>query len=55
MHRASAAFRDAAAEFGAGEFEMLAYYPQQRRVGLGLDTDRLAVDREVNRRHAVPP
>ena len=33
MHRAGAAGGDAAAEFGAGQFEVLAQHPEQRRIG----------------------
>ena len=37
MHRAGAAQADAAAEFGAGQLEMLANHPQKRRVAIGVD------------------
>ena len=36
VHRAGAALRDAAAVFGAGEADLLADDPQERRVGLDL-------------------
>src|SRR5215469_8785587 len=46
-----AALSDAAAEFRAGQLEMLTDHPKQRRIGLCLDTDRFAVDRKRYRRH----
>ena len=36
MDRARAAQAGAAAEFGAGELEVLAHHPKQRRVRLGI-------------------
>ena len=50
MHRAGAAGGDAAAEFGAGEFEMLAQHPKQRRVGRGIDLVPLSVDGQGDHR-----
>src|SRR6267142_1654743 len=47
MDGAGAALRDAAAVFRAGETDMLADDPQQRRIGLGLHIHRLAVDIEL--------
>ena len=44
VHRAGAALRDAAAVLGAGQAELLAQHPQQRRVGLGLELAHRAVD-----------
>src|SRR4051812_5372724 len=55
MHRAGAAQARAAPIFGAGHFQMLAHHPKQRRIGLCLYADRLAVDREADRRHASLP
>ena len=48
---AGAAQAGAAAELGAGQFQVLAHHPEQRRVGLGFDARRLAVDRECCRSH----
>src|SRR5271170_1480670 len=53
MHRAGAAGGDAAAEFGAGELEMLAQHPEQRRVRRGIDFMPLSVDGEDD--HRTPP
>ena len=47
VHRAGAALRDAAAVFGAGEPDLLADDPQQRRIGLDLHVTDLAVDVEL--------
>src|SRR5439155_25639202 len=44
VHRARPALRDAATVLGAGETDLLAQNPQQRRVGLDLDVVRPAVD-----------
>ena len=46
---------DAAAELGAGQLQMLAHHPQQRRAGFSLDADRLAVDDKSDRSHRFPP
>jgi hypothetical protein len=46
MHRARAALRDAAAELGAGQADVVAQDPEQRRHGIGVDLVRLAVDVE---------
>ena len=52
VHRAGAALRDAAAVFGAGEADLLADDPQQRRIGLHLHVTDLAIDVELC--HAPP-
>src|SRR6185436_6228443 len=49
VHGAGAALRDATAVLGAGERELLAQHPQQRRVGLGVEIAILAID--VQARH----
>ncbi len=41
VHRAGAALRDAAAVFGAGQADVLADHPQQRRVVLDLHVGAL--------------
>src|SRR5215831_15122987 len=55
LARAGAAQAGAAAILGAGEFQVLAHDPKQRRVRLGLDAHRLAVDCKCDRRHGFPP
>ena len=50
VHGAGAALGDAAAVLGAGQLQLVAQHPEQRRVGRGLDHDVLAVDVE-GRRH----
>ena len=52
MDRAGAAQADAAAELGAGEFQVLAHHPEQRRVGVDIDALCLAIDRKRDR-HSV--
>ena len=37
MHGAGAALRDAAAEFGAGQSELVAQHPEQRRLRLDIE------------------
>ena len=37
VHGAGAALRDAAAVLGAGQPELLAQHPQQRRIGFGIE------------------
>ncbi len=37
VHGAGAALRDAAAVFGAGQADVLADHPKQRRVGIDVD------------------
>jgi hypothetical protein len=44
---------DAAAELRAGELEVLAQHPQERRVGVYADFPAHSIDREGN--HALPP
>src|SRR6516164_5317981 len=46
MHRASAALRDAAAEFGAGHTEDVAKDPEQRHIRWRVERLLLAVDRQ---------
>src|SRR4051812_16271333 len=53
MDRAGAALRDAAAELGSGEAELLADHPEERRIGWLLGMDVLVVDDEID--HFVPP
>src|SRR6185312_7234847 len=53
MHRACAALRDAAAEFGAGEAEQVAQHPQERHIGGRVDVLRFSVD--IQRNHACRP
>src|SRR5262245_52995315 len=55
MDCAGAAETRATSEFGARELQVFAHHPKQCRVGLSLDADRLAVDRERNCWHALPP
>src|SRR5438045_7882705 len=54
MHSAGAALRDAAAELGAGEPELLADHPQQRRIARLLGIDFPAVDGEFGHCFAPP-
>src|SRR6266568_1332568 len=49
MHHAGAALARAAAEFGAGELQLLAQHPQEARALRRVDADRLAVDGEFDR------
>jgi hypothetical protein len=44
MHRAGAAQRHAAAEFGAGHAQHVAQYPEERRISVDIDVMHLAVD-----------
>jgi hypothetical protein len=53
MHRAGAAGRDAAAEFGSGELEVLAQHPQKRRVRVSADFFAHSIDRKGD--HGRPP
>ena len=46
VHGAGAAGRDAAAELGAGQLEMLAQHPQQRRVAVHSHLFALTVEDE---------
>ena len=46
MHGARAALRDTAAKFRAVHAQFLAHNPQDRHVGIGVDLDRLAVQRK---------
>src|SRR6516162_6704637 len=55
LAREGAAQAGAAAILGAGEFEVLAHDPKQRRVRLGLHAHGLAVDCKCDRRHGFPP
>src|SRR5712691_2026857 len=49
MHHAGAALARAAAEFGAGELQLLAQHPQEAGAFRRSDADRLAVDGEIDR------
>src|SRR5580698_2696549 len=44
MHRASAALRNTAAEFCAGQTEHVAQHPEKRRIGLDVDLPGCSVD-----------
>ena len=44
MHGAGPAFRDAAAEFRAGQADHVAQYPEKRRIGLDIDLPGCSVD-----------
>src|SRR5690242_19723342 len=46
MHRARSALRNSAAELGAGETDLLADHPQERRLRLCLHVPHLAIDVE---------
>ena len=48
MHRAGAALAEAAAELGAVERQIVAQHVKQRRVRIGIDRMRVAVDIEVD-------
>src|SRR5580704_12293969 len=54
MHRAGAAHAGAAAVFRAGELEVLAHNPEQRRFRTGIHTGRFVIDGEGDRHHALP-
>src|SRR5712671_7672004 len=54
QHHAGAALLETAAEFCAGEAEMVAQDVEQRRVRIGGDARRLAVHREGYRLHPCP-
>src|ERR1043166_8667293 len=54
MHGAGATLRDAAAVFGAGETDVLANRPEQRRVRLDVDVVILSVDIETNHSRTSP-
>src|SRR5580700_4227651 len=54
MHRAGAAHAGAAAIFRAGELEVLAHHPEQRRLRTGIHSRRFIVDGEGDRHHALP-
>src|SRR5215471_19005987 len=48
MHGTGAAGRHTATELGTGEPELLAQYPEQRRVRIGVGLEGLSVDVEVH-------
>src|SRR3989442_30954 len=50
MHGAGAAKCNAAAEFGAGHTEHVAQHPEERRVGIDIDTVRGSVHDEFHDR-----
>jgi len=52
MHGAGAALGDAAPELCPGELEMLTQHPEEWGIGLCLDGDRLAIDRNCCGDHA---
>jgi hypothetical protein len=49
VHRARAALADTATELGAGEFQLLAQYLQQRGIGRGSNRLTLAIDGQRHR------
>ena len=53
MHRAGATLRDAAAKFRAGQADLVAHDPKQRRLRLDIELMRVAVDLEGD--HGVAP
>src|SRR5262249_8814709 len=53
MDRAGPAGGNAAAELGAGELQVLAQDPQERRIAIQCDFLALSIDRECN--HLAPP
>src|SRR6185503_755540 len=53
VHRARAALGDSTAVLGAGEPGLFPDRPQQRRVGVDVDLERSAIDRQA--RHGFPP
>src|SRR5580704_10146778 len=54
VHRAGAAKTDPAAEFGAGETDLVADYPQQRRVIRTVDRDAASVEFEGGHNRLAP-
>src|SRR6267378_3995055 len=48
VDRAGAALRDAAAVFGAGQADLLADHPEQRRVGVDVEVMRLPVNGQTD-------
>ena len=54
VHRAGAAYTDAATVFAAGKPELLADHPEQRCRGVDIDRDRTAVDVELLHRSFSP-
>ena len=44
----------AATELCAGEVEIIAQYPEERRIRGGIDSSSSAVDEEGERRHGSP-
>src|SRR5580692_335132 len=54
MHRAGAAHAGAAAVFRAGQLEVFAHNPEQRRFRAGIHSRRFVIDGEGDRHHALP-
>jgi hypothetical protein len=54
MHGAGAALRDAAAEFGAGQSDLIANDPEQRRLRLDVELMRVAVDGDGDHEMSLP-
>src|SRR5580658_3282356 len=55
VDRAGAAQPGAAAELGAGQLDMFADNPKQRRISIGINARGFAIDRKGNRRHETSP
>jgi hypothetical protein len=53
MNGAGAALGNAAAIFRAGQSDLLAYDPQERRVWFSIDLMNSSIDRQTD--HLVPP
>jgi hypothetical protein len=51
VNGAGSADADSAAVFRSGQAELIAQHPEKRRVGVGIDRDPLAVDRDRKGRH----
>ena len=55
VQRAGAALPDAAAELGAGQPDVIADHPEQRRLRVGIDGMHGSVDGQIERHTRVPP
>jgi hypothetical protein len=55
MNHAGAALAGIAADMGARQVQMLAQEMDQKRTVLGFNRDRLAVNRQFDCRHIIPP
>jgi len=54
VNRARAALRNAAGELGARQADVVTQYPQQRRLGLGIDLVGVAVDIQCKSHQQLP-